>query len=117
MTWVCKKNKRVSCKTVKNAKFKVKMRINGYIKDGEAYLVKYHEVIESKVAFALKAFGQSHFRQIVYSYPTLSLNVSLLAPCCVCALLTYCSFVILRYFQIITYRKPFFVEICKNNIK
>lgn len=30
-----------------------KMRINGQIKDCEAYLTKYHEVIESKVAFAL----------------------------------------------------------------
>ena len=29
------------------------MRINGYIKDCEAYLIKYHEIIESKVAFAL----------------------------------------------------------------
>lgn len=84
------------------------MRINKLYKDGEAYLVKYHEVIESKAAFALQACGQSHLGKLS-THTLLFLLMFLLLPWVVCALLTYCSFVILRYFQIITYRKLFFV--------
>ena len=62
------------------------MRINGYIKDGEAYLIKYHEIIESKVAFALQAFGQSHLGKLS-THTLLFLSMFLFG-----SLLCVCSF-------------------------
>lgn len=61
-----------------------KMRINGYIKDCEAYLIKYHKVIENKQHLLCKHLDnpiQANCLLIPYSVSQCFSS----APCCVCA--------------------------------